>query len=574
MAKIYKIALIFLFLGILPVAAEAATLYFSPPSGSHTVGGTFLVGVYVSSADQAMNAAAGVISFPQDKLEVTSLSKTGSIFNLWVQEPLFSNSAGTINFEGIVLNPGFTGSAGKIITINFRAKSTGSAYLSFSSGSVLANDGRGTNILTGMNAGNYNIQSTTITPLPESETEAITPLPSTGVPLAPKISSPTHPDPEKWYSKNSPEFTWDLPSGVTGVSFLLHEKPTANPGSESDGLLTSTKFENVEDGIWYFHITFRNSYGWGQILHRKVLIDTKPPEPFSVIIDNENDATNPSPVFLFETTDLLSGLEYYEVEINEEKTTTTPQNIKDNPYQPLPLAPGKYDVELRAYDKAENYTSASTEFEVLPIKGVVITKIPKNIRIGEILEIEGKAEPEIIVRIYIQRLGKEPILEKIKADLTGKFVLGYDKALAEGNYEVWAQAEDERGALSLPTEKYSLKVGLPPFLQFGKIALDYLTTMITLIVLIVGAIAVIFYTWYRISIWKKRVSKETKEVSQTVAGAFRALREEVEEQISMLDKKPGLTKGEKEIRDKLQEALDVSEKFIGKEIRDVEKELE
>ena len=74
--------------------------------------------------------------------------------------------------------------------------------------------------------------------------------------------------------------------------------------------------------------------------------------------------------------------------------------------------------------------------------------------------------------------------------------------------------------------------------------------------------------------WRKRVSKETKEVSQSVTGAFRALRDEVEEQISMLDKKPGLTKGEKEIRDKLQEALDVSEKFINKEIKDIEKELE
>jgi len=62
--------------------------------------------------------------------------------------------------------------------------------------------------------------------------------------------------------------------------------------------------------------------------------------------------------------------------------------------------------------------------------------------------------------------------------------------------------------------------------------------------------------------------------SGSVAGAFRALRDEVEEQISLLDKKPGLTKEEKAIRDKLQEALDISEKFISKEIKDVEKELE
>jgi len=68
--------------------------------------------------------------------------------------------------------------------------------------------------------------------------------------------------------------------------------------------------------------------------------------------------------------------------------------------------------------------------------------------------------------------------------------------------------------------------------------------------------------------------KETKEVAQSVARAFRALREEVQEQIEHLDKKPGLTKGEKEVRDKLQDALNISEEFIRKEIKDIEKELE
>jgi len=131
MAKIYKIALVFIFLGMVPLVAEAATLYFSPSSGAYTVGGTLSVNVYVSSADQAMNAASGVISFSQDKLEVASLSKSGSIITLWVQEPTFLNSAGTVNFEGIVLNPGFTGVAGKIITTNFRVRRQALPILTF-----------------------------------------------------------------------------------------------------------------------------------------------------------------------------------------------------------------------------------------------------------------------------------------------------------------------------------------------------------------------------------------------------------------------------------------------------------
>jgi len=122
-------ALLFVIFGILPVTAQAASLYFSPSSGTHAVGTSFTVSVYVSSADQAMNAASGVISFPSDKLSVESLSKSGSVFSLWVQEPSFSNSAGTINFEGIVLNPGFTGASGKAINITFKTKAAGSTRL-------------------------------------------------------------------------------------------------------------------------------------------------------------------------------------------------------------------------------------------------------------------------------------------------------------------------------------------------------------------------------------------------------------------------------------------------------------
>ena len=46
------------------------------------------------------------------------------------------------------------------------------------------------------------------------------------------------------------------------------------------------------------------------------------------------------------------------------------------------------------------------------------------------------------------------------------------------------------------------------------------------------------------------------------------------ELIEYLDGKPGITKDERQVRDKLKEALDISEEFISKEIKDVEKELE
>ena len=150
-----KILISFLLILFFPVFANAATLYFYPSSGSYYIGNLISVGIYVSSPSEAMNAASGLIIFSTDKLEVVSLSKADSIFSLWVQEPTFSNSLGTINFEGVVFNPGFIGNSGKIITINFRVKKSGNGDLSFSSGSILANDGNGTNIISSTNTAQF-----------------------------------------------------------------------------------------------------------------------------------------------------------------------------------------------------------------------------------------------------------------------------------------------------------------------------------------------------------------------------------------------------------------------------------
>jgi len=142
---------------LFPYAVFAASITLSPESGSYAAGSSFTVDVFVSSPDQAMNAVSGTISFPADQLSVVSLSKSNSIISLWTSEPTFSNAAGSISFEGIVLNPGFTGVNGKIISITFRALSPGNPVVSVDSGSVLANDGTGTSIPTTLGDGSFTI---------------------------------------------------------------------------------------------------------------------------------------------------------------------------------------------------------------------------------------------------------------------------------------------------------------------------------------------------------------------------------------------------------------------------------
>lgn len=150
--KILLVSLSFILvvISVFAVKAEAAGLFLNPSKGTFYKNENFSVGVLVSSKE-AINAIQGTVSFPTEYFEAISVkSNSNSIIDLWVSKPSFSNAGphGNIQFEGVVLNPGFVGSSGKVMEIVFRVKNEGLAELNFSDSAILANDGLGTNILT------------------------------------------------------------------------------------------------------------------------------------------------------------------------------------------------------------------------------------------------------------------------------------------------------------------------------------------------------------------------------------------------------------------------------------------
>lgn len=551
-----------------PISVFAASLYLSPATGSYNVGQSFSVSVYVSSADQAMNAVSGVISFPSDKLEVTSLSKNVSIFSLWVQEPTFSNSAGTVTFEGIVLNPGFTGSAGKIISVNFKTKAVGNVPLTFSSGSVLANDGKGTNILASMSSGSYVIEPKTITPPVEEY------VPPKNIPAAPVISSPTHPDSEKWYSNNDPKFIWEVPEDVTGAKLLVGHKPVAIPTVFYSEPISKKQLEDLADGIWYFHVQLRNASGWGEISHFRFQIDTQPPEPFAIKFIDGTKTENPKPTVIFDTTDSLSGVDYYKTKIGEGDFFSITSEIVEKNLYTLPLQnPGKRSILIQAFDKAGNYTIAVEEFEILSIKPPSITEYPKELQSGEPLIVRGSTYSNSKVTIWLQREKDDPKSFTVESDQDGNFTFTADEKLGDGIYRLWAEVVDARGARSLPSEKITITIAKPAILRVGSWAVSLLAVVVPLVALIFILLFIIWYGWHKFSSFRKKIRKETKETKEALHQAFKALKEETEEQIAKLDGKPDLSEREKKICNDLKKALKISEEFIGKEIEDIEKEI-
>lgn len=254
--------------------ADAATLYLSPSSSNITVGNITTVNILVNTEGVAINNAEVVLNFPKDLLEIVSVSKSGSIFSLWVAEPVFSNGAGTLSFNGGAPTPGFNGSAGKALSVVFRAKNTGRATLLFSSSSVRANDGFGTDVLTGTGQANINIAAAIVTPppaptpipdpisIPEPIIEVIPPVP---VPLTPILID---------YSKDVKENEYIVVKGLAdpNTDVLINSNRILPDGgdaindqiiikSNDTGLFTYVSENRTAAGIYIISAQARESSG-------------------------------------------------------------------------------------------------------------------------------------------------------------------------------------------------------------------------------------------------------------------------------------------------------------------------
>ena len=524
-----------------PVLAASASLYLSPATAKFDVGDSMAMAIYVNSDEQAINAVSGVLAFPADKLEVSSLSKSGSVINLWVLEPTFSNSTGRVSFEGLILNPGFVGTGGKVITVNFKVKAAGTAYLSLSSASVLANDGLGTNILTSLGSASYELSSesgqlpTEPAAQPEARSETAgesQPVVVDRVPYAPTVISETHPDQNAWYQENIPKFSWSLPAGTTGVRLLVGKLPNAAPSVSYIPAISSRELDELDDGVWYFHIRLRNSAGWGDITHYKFQIDTQAPEAFMLDQIAREDLTDPKVQLVFEAEDATSGIDHYEIQLNGGEVEIW-RDDGSHTYQTPALEPGDYVAAVKAADKAGNYLSQKTEFTIEPLAAPQITDYPKELFAGKTLTIKGLAYPSVQVAVFLERVGSEPVSQSVTSDATGK-------GLAAGSYKVWARVIDDRGASSQDSEILNIIVKPEKILGLSQWPWNYIATILLLAALIVALAINILMIKKKKRRYYGDILENKQKIEQEIRQVFQLIKQSIEESEKDIQFKAGL----------------------------------
>ncbi len=488
--------LIFFFVGVSGV--HAADVGISPSSGSYSVGQSFTVTIQTNPQGKSVNAVESQLSFDNTKLSVTNVSKTGSVFSLWTTEPTFSNTAGTITFGGGSPTP-FSAKS-NLASVTFKVLKEGTAAVTVSTASVLAADGLGTDVYTGPSNASYTITgATTPTTPPPTETPTKTPeTTDTGdsnaaitfgdPPRAPEAGSAVFLDPEVWYATKVGIFTWEVPFDVDELALDIATSSEFVPVTKFDPPIDQLALnqELLIDGVQYFTMQYKNQVGWGAILHRKLLIDTIPPELFTINVRAGNSATA-FPLLTFEADDKTSGIRKYELSIaNGETTEISPDEAKIG-YLLKNLEDGTYTVKVVAYDFAGNKTESTV--------AVLITA------------------------------GWHPPVEVVS---TGS---------------IW----DIFKGKSL--------------------------VIILLILILIAETIYIFYAKKLHEQKEHKLRKETREIQEQMEKIFSALRDEIYDQINLITKHERLSKKEREAVEGLNQALEVSETLIEKEITDVSKIL-
>lgn len=555
------------------LSVSAATLSLTPDTGVYTAGGTFTARVVVNTSGASINAADGTISFNPRELSVISISK-GSTFNLWTAEPSFSNSTGKITFSGGTPT-GYKGSAGTVISITFRAASAGSPRVSFTSGSVLAADGMGTNVLTTMNGGAYTISAQDVVPEPET-IEYIAPA---NTPGTPSIESSTHPDSSKWYTEKTAELSWVVPSGVISVRTLLDENSGSIPTKVYDSPISSISIPDLEEGVTYFHLQFRNADGWGKVAHYRLAIDTEKPSSFDISLQENADLSNPIQTLVFKAVDETSNVRRFLVQLDGAEPYEFIDETGSSTHTLPSLQPGHHTLIVEAFDEAGNSIISTFSFGILAFDKPQFTEYPSQINEEVIPVIKGITRPNAEVIITMLQTGLAVSSEsaskeyKVTSSASGEFVFIPDGRLSLGVYELTAYAVDQFGAQSAPSEPIRIAVQQPGYIQLGAFMVSVLSVIVPLLALSALLIFGTIFLFARLRLLRRGVDRETKEALSMLSSEFKKLQDELALQKQDLEnarKTKKLTKAEETLFSTLSQSLASSQSRVQKEIGDVE----
>ncbi len=476
--------------------AASARYYFSPSTVNINVGQSTTVSLYVST-DSAVNSGSGTVVMPTGYADATAISKSGSVFTLWTTEPTISGSS--ISFGGGLANPGYTGTSGKVLSFTVKGKAEGTGLITLNSGQILANDGKGTNIFSGSSSTTVNVTRTV---------------------SGAAIASETHPDQSKWYSAADVKLSWSSPSGVSNYSYTL-SKAGADTISRDGISGSNAEFKALADGVWTFKLTTKYSDGKTAQSSFTLQIDTVAPTK-PVVTVTVKDAKDQYPKFDMSSTDETSGVDYYEITIDNGE----PIRATENPYTMPKQLPGNHNYKVIAVDKAGNKSEVATgSLFIDGVPGPTITSSPAFVAMLQPINLKGTALYGSIVQIYIdgtkvyEFLVSENLSDQqerkqggYQADEEVEWQVTIEQNLPSGAKTIYATQTTSEGNDSFKSNSVTVRI-LAGWISLGGLIIPMAVLFWISLLLLVLLAMLLVYLWKRyIAGWKTRLTRLQERV--------------------------------------------------------------
>lgn len=546
----------------------AASLQITSSASALAPGDTATLWVAVNTEGVAINNAEATIQYPADLVDVLSVSRGSSIFSLWVEEPAFSNSTGIVSFNGGVPTPGYTGARGNIISLTVRAKKAGQASFVYSGAAVRANDGLGTNVLTGQSGVILNIAAKEKKPEAPvvKEEKPVSQAPKEDLPALIKISSPTHPNQELWYKATEAVFEWAVPSGADAIQTGIDNNDSGKPRVTYIPPVSGKTVKDLADGVWYFKLRARKNSVWGPVSTYLARVDTVPPEKKNVSFSyDENSGTLNIAADILDRT---SGIDYYEIYLNDVLAKKVPaKEFVDGKFSLAFDSPGQNNVRLVAVDRAGNSTDAAGTFESTGLPAPRLEQIPPEIPAGEQLLVRGLTQlPDTDITVSVKREDGEAVLIKTKSNSDRAFFV-FTPALQKGNYEIWAQ--NGSGTLGISSKHIFTKAAGRYLMIIGPYTLSVLPLAVSVAILLAISMLIAFYLGQRSGGSRHHQKMKAALDRQDYINTLSLLKSRLERHLSIIQntrRKRILTAEYKKIKQEIENDLDDIDRELQEQI--------
>jgi Cohesin domain len=393
-----------------------------------------------------------------------------------------------------------------LVSVTFKAVAAGTGGLSVTKATVTAADGKGTDVYTKSTDGLFTIAAA---PVPTTPTEP------TPVPTKPATDT-TKPATDEKKKDDS----------------IIFGDPPRAPEIGSQVFVDAEKWYNIKEGLFTLTLPFDVN----EIAVMLATSSDNQPDTVKAAIQNP-----PTEEFAIKKDAVEDGVHYVSIKYKNQVGWGAVLNRKvliDT------TPPKEFTIDVRISNSPSGFPQ---------------------------LNFAAEDETSGIDYYEMTIADKEPL--KITPD---EAKVGYLlKELEDGTYTIKVMAYDKAGNKRESSVAVQITAGWkkPVDVVVETSVWDYFTTrnIVTslLLLIIVFQFAYIWYDRKQNKLREDKLRRETRDIQDQMEKIFSALRDEIYDQINLITKRPRLSKKEKEAVEGLNQALEVSETLIEKEINDV-----